>query len=268
MSNISITSGMRANLQNLQTIAAEIEKTQTRLATGKKVNSALDDAVSFFSASSFNNRADDLASLKNSMSNAIQTIKAADTGILNITTLINSARAIAISAKTSTDKADLEQQFDSIMKQIEDVAVDSGYGGNNLLSADTLSVSFNPSGTNVLTVTGTATTATSIAGKAIVAADFGDSTGIDAAISSLDLGLSALRAQGASLGANFSIISVRDKFTTEMISVLRAGADNLVLADMNEESANLLMLQTRQSLSTTALSLASQSAQSILKLFT
>jgi flagellin-like hook-associated protein FlgL len=52
-----------------------------------------------------------------------------------------------------------------------------------------------------------------------------------------------------------------------MISTLTGGADKLTLADMNEEGANLLMLQTRQALSTTALSLSSQAAQSVLRLF-
>jgi len=64
-----------------------------------------------------------------------------------------------------------------------------------------------------------------------------------------------------------SIVTIRQDFTTGMIATLQTGADNLTLADMNEEGANMLMLQTRQSLGTTALSLASQAAQSVLRLF-
>ncbi len=66
---------------------------------------------------------------------------------------------------------------------------------------------------------------------------------------------------------NLAVVNTRLDFTTNMINTLQKGADNLTLADMNEEGANLLMLQTRQALGTTALSLASQAAQSVLRLF-
>ena len=64
-----------------------------------------------------------------------------------------------------------------------------------------------------------------------------------------------------------TIIETRQNFTESLINVLETGADNLVLADMNEESANYLALQTRQQLAINSLALASQSAQSVLKLF-
>ena len=64
-----------------------------------------------------------------------------------------------------------------------------------------------------------------------------------------------------------SIVQNRTDFTKAMVNTLQTGADNLVLADTNEEGANLLALQTRQSLSTTSLSLAAQSAQNVLRLF-
>ena len=62
-------------------------------------------------------------------------------------------------------------------------------------------------------------------------------------------------------------ITIRQDFTTNMINTLKDGAANLTEADMNEEGANMLMLQTRQALGTTSLSLASQAAQSVLRLF-
>jgi flagellin len=76
-----------------------------------------------------------------------------------------------------------------------------------------------------------------------------------------------LRTQAQSLSANLNIITTRQEFTDNMINTLQTGADNLTLADMNQEGANMLMLQTRQSLGTTSLSLSSQAAQSILRLF-
>jgi len=88
ISDISLTSGMRSNLLNLQGTATLLDRTQTRLSTGKRVNTALDDPVNFFAAQGLTNRASDLAALKDCMSEAIQTVKAADNGITGITKLI------------------------------------------------------------------------------------------------------------------------------------------------------------------------------------
>jgi flagellin len=76
-----------------------------------------------------------------------------------------------------------------------------------------------------------------------------------------------LRAQARSFGSNLSTVQIRQDFTKAMINTLQTGADNVTLADPNEEGANLLALQTRQQLSTTALSLASQASQAVLRLF-
>ena len=69
------------------------------------------------------------------------------------------------------------------------------------------------------------------------------------------------------MSSNLSVVTVRQDFTEKMINTLEDGAVNLTIADMNEEGANMLMLQTRQALGTTSLSLASQAAQSVLRLF-
>ena len=79
--------------------------------------------------------------------------------------------------------------------------------------------------------------------------------------------MKSIRAFTAELGNNYSIITSRQDFTENLINILTEGADKLTLADMNEESANMLALQTRQQLAINSLSLASQAAQSIMKLF-
>jgi flagellin-like hook-associated protein FlgL len=78
--------------------------------------------------------------------------------------------------------------------------------------------------------------------------------------------LTSLRTQASAFGSTLSTVQTRNDFTKNLINVLQTGSDNLVLADTNEEGANLLALQTRQSLSTTALSLANQSNQAVLRL--
>jgi flagellin len=76
-----------------------------------------------------------------------------------------------------------------------------------------------------------------------------------------------VRTAAKTLSNHLSTITTRQEFTTKMINTLEDGAANLVNADLNEEGANMLMLQTRQSLGTTSLSLASQAAQSVMRLF-
>ena len=83
---------------------------------------------------------------------------------------------------------------------------------------------------------------------------------------SLKAATDTLRADASSFGSQLSIVQTRQDFTKSLINTLQTGAANLTLADSNEEAANLLALQTRQSLSTKALSLASQSDQNVLRL--
>ena len=79
--------------------------------------------------------------------------------------------------------------------------------------------------------------------------------------------IGTVRAQTETFGTNSSTIQTRQDFEKNMINTLQTGADNLVLADQNQESANLLTLQTRQQLEVSALSIANQANQSVLKLF-
>ena len=265
---ITLTSGMRANLFSLQETARMMDLTQKRLSTGRKVNTALDDPVNFFKAKDHLDRANDLSAKKDGMSEAIKAIEAADTGIEAIYDLLAQMESLANAAKTSSNTGALSAQFDEIRNQIAALAEDSGYGGKNLLNGDSLSVEFNEDGSNSLSVAGTtATTAGTVAGVTVAAANFSTNTLIEGAISDIDDAIDALRTEAQELASNLSTISIRADFTDKMISTLQVGADKLILADMNEEGANMLMLQTRQALGTTSLSMSSQAAQSVLRLF-
>jgi flagellin-like hook-associated protein FlgL len=266
---IALTAGMRNNLIALQNVDKLMTTTQNRLSTGKRVNSALDDPVNFFKSKDHYNRASDLAAKKDGMSEAIKTIEAANTGIEKIEALLNQMKSLASAAKTSSNTGDLATQFNAIISQVAFMADDSSYGGQNLLDGDELSVEFNEDGTNTLTVTGfSAAESGTVAGIAIADADFSSNDAIETgAISEIDAAISALRTEAQKLSSSLSTISIRSEFTSEMVNTLNTGGDNLTLADMNEEGANMLMLQTRQNLGTTSLSLASQAAQAVLRLF-
>jgi flagellin-like hook-associated protein FlgL len=289
MDNITLTSGMRQNLFSLQRTAKSMDLTQTRLSTGKKVNSALDDPIAFFAAQGHNQRAGDLNIRKDEMAEAIQTIKAADNGISAVLDLIASAKSLAQSAlanQSTTERGSLSAQYDSLISQIATVAADSNYKGTNLLggTGQELTITFDESGDSTLTVSGVAvpTGASAAAGDwdgngadTIPGIDAGaaagalpaGSTAINLSISALDAARDTLRINSTELSNKLSTVTIRQDFTDKMINTLEDGAANLTNADLNEEGANLLMLQTRQQLGTTSLSMASQAAQSVLRLF-
>jgi flagellin-like hook-associated protein FlgL len=268
INDISLTAGMRANLINLQGTVALLNRTQDRLSTGKKINSALDDPTAYFASQSLLARASDLSVLKDGMGQAIQTIKAADAGISGITALIQAAKGLTQSARSadSAGRAALATQFDDLLAQIDTLALDAGYQGTNLLDSDVLTVNFNEDGTSSLTVTGFDASSSGLAIAAAAASWVADAN-IDAAVTDLDAAISTLRTNSSTLSSNLNVVTTREDFTTNMLKALTEGSDKLTLADMNEEGANMLMLQTRQALGVTALSLSAQAAQSVLRLF-
>ena len=344
MSNtITLTASMRSNLASLKSIQSQMDITQERLSTGKKVNSAIDNASSYYQARSLTNRASDLDSLLDSMGQGIQTIEAANQGIEAVTSFIEQLKSVAESAYAldpNTDSyeeqiASYKEQFDSIQAEISKLVADSSYQGINLLKGGKLTVTFNETRSNkfeiqgkdvvagmnlsgsdswILEETGTTATATladpleldgdvgTVAAGASIYVDddatemvkyngkyykTADGTeirpngtptlktvevrsyaaSIDESITEIAAATDYLRSYATELGNNYSIIETRQNFTESLIDVLETGADNLVLADMNEESANYLALQTRQQLAINSLSLASQAAQSVLSLF-
>jgi len=271
MSTIVLSAGVRSNLLQLQQTSDLITSTQTKLATGKRVNSALDNPNNYFTAQGLDNRASDLSNLLDSMSTAINTIQAANNGITAITKLVQSAQSLVSQAQQTSDtavRASLASQFDSIRTQIDKLAADSGFNGINLLNGNDLTVTMNESGSSSVTVKGVTDTTN---GTAITingaTNNWAAGTDISAASTQLTSALTALRSQAQTLGASLSTVQIRQDFTKATINTLQSGSDALTLADSNQEGANLLALQTRQQLSTTALSLASQADQNVLRLF-
>ena len=281
LSTISLTPGMRANLFSLQQTSKDFEIVQKRLASGLRINSALDDPINFFTAQEHRLRAADLAARKDGMSEAIQTIKAANVGVENINTLIAQAKSLAQSAlsATSTDASTFAAQYQTVIDQINQMARDSGYKGVNLLQEAELTVQFaSEADLSYLNLTGFGGTdidfnitglqdEMATKGSNWVTGTTVNTTDIEASIDRLEAARDELRVQSKTLSSNLSIITAREEFTAEMINTLGDGASKLTEADMNEEGANMLMLQTRQALGTTSLSLASQAAQGVLRLF-
>ena len=166
----------------------------------------------------------------------------------------------------SNERAKYAEQFDGVLDQIDQLVQDTSYKGINLLNGDDLTVVFNESRTSTLELKGVTFNSIGL-GFTASEAEWKDNANIDKSLDQITKATSLLRAQASEFGQNLSTVQIREDFTENMINNLQTGADKLTLADMNEEAANMLALQTRQQLGVNSLSMASQAAQSVLQLF-
>jgi flagellin-like hook-associated protein FlgL len=273
MAKVDLSQAVSSNLLTLQRTSSLIGVTQTRLSTGLKVNSAIDDAAAFFTAKALGNNAKDFDALKSNIDLAISTIQAAIDGIDAISELVNQAKGLASNAKATgntNERSTLAVQFNELLGQIDTIANDSSFNGTNLLQAtpDNLAVEFNTDNTSNLTITGLdSTTASTGINLATATNNFTDTAAIDTALTAISAALTSLRSNASTLGSRNTILATRLDFTENLVNTLEGGEGKLTLADLNAESANLLALQTRQQLGINSLALAAQSERSILALF-
>ncbi len=169
----------------------------------------------------------------------------------------------------NTVRADLTSQFNELRDQLDKLSDDASFNGINLLRGDKLTITFNDTGTSsidIQTKDEEALNAAKLDLYNLVPEDLDSDADIDGLLAKMKDALSHVRTQSSTFGQNLSIVENRQQFTKKMINTLETGAANLTLADMNEEAANLLALQTRQSLSSSSLSLAAEADQSVLRL--
>jgi flagellin-like hook-associated protein FlgL len=369
MADVVLSGAMRSNLLSMQNTAKLLDQTQQRVATGLKVNSAIDNPQSFFTAQGLDNRASDLSTLLDSMGLAVQTLKAASQGIDAIQKLVQQAKATAIQALQTTITPSTSAQtftptdfstsagaaktmiiqvgtgapttvtlstnvtsvgalqaaltlagvsgvavtsvsgniqfsnaagqdftvsgtavggmiassvtadngvnrnaqvdtYNALLDQIDQLASDASFNGINLLQNGTeLVVNFNERQSSQLNIKGIDSTSAGLKLDKLDYSDFATNDAIKAVQETDDKSTQLLRTNSTGFASSLSIVQSRQDFTNNLINTLKTGSGNLTLADTNEEGANLLSLQTRQQLGTSALSIANQSQQSILKLF-
>jgi flagellin len=408
--SVVLSASVRQNLLSLQSTASLLATTQTALATGKKVNSALDNPTNFFTAAGLDNRANDIGNLLDSIGNGVQVLQAANTGITSLSSLVDTAKSIAnqvlqqpsgysvlasatslaptgagalgvsgtatdltvggtnsLNGKTfvftpaagaattitlgtaagnvnsitafnaaltsaglgltaslasngsitltstndsasqtltlgttaaantiaisGTDpaalvtptggtagapvadpvsqatRASLVAQYNQVISQINNTALDSSFNGVNLLNGDSLKLVFDETGKSTVSISGVTFNATGLGlGNLTAGTDFVDNAHANTVLTALNTASTTLRSQASAFGANLSVVQIRQDFNKNLINVLQTGSSNLTLADANEEAANSQALSTRQSIAVSALSLANQSQQSVLQL--
>lgn len=146
MSDVTLTSAVRSNLLALQSTQKLVDRTQSRLSTGLKVGSAIDDPVSYFQAKALSDRASDFQGKKDNIDQGVSSLSTALQGISGVTTLVKQLKGLALNAQSasSTQISSLVQQFNSLRSQLDTLAQDTQYQGQNLIAGkgQTLSVSF------------------------------------------------------------------------------------------------------------------------------
>ena len=196
-------------------------------------------------------------------------------GVLGGTAATNPAKAFfGLSSSTPVQdqasqisRSNLVAQYNNIIDQITTTSQDASFNGVNLLGGDQLKLVFNETGRSTLSITGTTLTPEGLGLKALQSGvDFLDNVSANNLNDRLNVASSILRSQASALGSNLSIVQIRQNFAKNLINVLQTGSANLTLADTNEEAANSQALATRQSIAVSALALANQSQQSVLKL--
>jgi flagellin-like hook-associated protein FlgL len=304
MVDITLSAAVRGNLLSLQNTAGLIGRTQDRLSTGLAISSPIDDAVKYFQAKSLSSRANDLSERKDKIDQGVSALETVIEATTAIEDLVQNIKGILDSARSGTadERKEYSDQIAELANQVQKLVNDASYQGLNLLNStgSSLSVRFSEKSDSKLVIDGvdfnsdkfyldaTGGTALGIvataAGSAIVnklgfasglstynlsvAGDLASfNAAADKAIEHLDRTISNLRAKASTIAQNAAILKVRLDFTSNYTNVLQEGSDKLTLADLNEEGANLLALQTRQQLGIQALSFAGQSEQSIIGLF-
>jgi len=302
MSDITLSASVRGNLLSLQNTASLIGRTQDRLSSGLAINSPIDDAVKYFQAKSLSTRATDLNERKDKIDQGVSALETFIEATEAVEDLTQQIKGIVDSARSGTkdERKESSNQIKELVTQIQRLVDDASYQGLNLLNstASTLSVRFSEKSDSKLDVNGVdfnaskfyvASDGVALGIQVTNATTIVDDLGFSAALSAYDLSqasvlavfnskadtvvkslertITNLRSKAATVGTNVAILQVRLDFTAQYTNVLQEGADKLTLADLNEEGANLLALQTRQQLGIQALSFAGQAEQSIIGLF-
>jgi flagellin len=227
---------------------------------------------------------DNLVALINGSAALSGKVKATNnSGQVQITNLSTSALTITGAGGTSIDgsastakiggntvRANLVTTFNQLRQQLDTTAGDASFNGVNLLIGDALKLTFNENSTSSVTIQSTAATGintTVLQIGSAINSQFENNTQLDSLLTTLHNALTTVSNQASAFGSNLSIVQTRQAFTKAMINTLQTGSDALTLADPNQEGAQMLALQTRQQLSTTALSLANQANQAVLRLF-
>jgi len=270
---ITLSASARANLTALTTTQTLLGSTQEALSTGKTVNSASDNAVAYFASQGFLNTANNLNTVNNSISTALQAVNSFDDSISDVTSVITQLQGLttqALGTTSTTTRSSLASQFNALATQLDLLVNDATFNGTNLLNSTgaSLVVFFNANNTTALTISGVNITSAGLLTSSgnTAASSWASATNIQGSASYLLSALATLTSDASSFGGNSTLLQTRQNFTSNLITSLENASSSLVAADTNTEGANLQALQAQDQLGVVALGVSGTLEQSILRI--
>jgi flagellin len=271
VNSVNTNAGALVALQNLNSTNAQLQITQNRINTGKKVASAKDWAI----AASQTATANSLDAVIGSLQRGQSTIDVATSAGTSVNDLLSQMKEKALAASDTTldtnSRAALNSDFISLRDQITKVVSNADFNGANMLKSGGVAVQAlaNAAGTSKLTVAaedlslGGAVLTTGLAATT----SLGTAGASAAMVTTLTTAITNLGSAMAKLGTGSKSLDSHLTFISKLQDTLNVGVGNLVDADLAKESATLQALQTKQQLGVQALSIANQSSSSLLGLF-
>ena len=270
MNSINTNAGAMIALQNLNATNSELQNTQQRINTGKKIGNAKDNGAIWSMAKVQSSTAGSLNAVKDSLQRGQSTIDVALAAGDTVTDLLGKMKEKALAASdTSLNTASfnaLKSDFNSLRDQITKAVTNAKFNGVSLVDGTTTKLQFLSNSDGVAYTVAAKTL--SLLGLGLTAAStFATAATAKTMITTITTALTTATNKLANLGTSSTGLDMHLTFTGKLQDSLDAGVGNLVDADLAKESAKLQSLQTKQQLGVQALSIANQTPQSILSLF-
>jgi flagellin len=306
MSSIITNVSAMTALRSLSMTNAALEKTQSRVSTGLRVASAEDNAGYWSIATTMRSDKSALSTVKDALGLGAATLDVAYTGMNSAIDVTKEIKNKLVAARQpGVDKAKIQSEITELQNQLISIGDSSSFSGENWLSVDSGAADYNATKTIVASFTRNSTgvsigtislTLTSVelfdADDQSGILDLEDTTtngGVNYSVTTLDISaltdsandiadleqmiawvddaISSMTSAAATLGSSKTRVTLQQDFVSALSDAIDRGIGALVDADMTEESTRLQALQVQQQLGVQALSIANQSAQSILSLF-
>jgi len=274
LNSVNTNSGAMVALQNLQTTNNELATTQSRINTGKKVNSAKDNGAVWAIAQGQRAEINALGAVKDSLARGSSAVDVSIAAGESVSDLLLQLKEKALSATdkslTTAARSALNEDFKAIRDQVTTVVTNAKFNGVNLLDNSTGTAGYkalsNTSGSTIKV----AGENLSLGGANVTVAattTIGTSTLATTALGLVNASIDKVGAALGRLGTGAKALDTHSNFVGKLSDALETGVGNLVDADLAKESAKLQSLQTKQQLGVQALSIANQSSSILLSLF-
>ena len=274
VNSVNTNSGALIALQNLNATNRELETTQSRINTGKKINNAKDNGAIWAIAQGQRSEVSALGAVKDSLARGVSAVDVSMAAGESVSDLLVQLKEKALAATdkslTTAARGALNEDFKAIRDQITTVVNNAKFNGINLLDNSTGTGGYkalsNTTGSTIkvagenLSLGGTNVTVTATM-------TIGTSTLASTALAAVNASIDKVSASLARLGTGAKSLDTHATFVNKLSDALEAGVGNLVDADLAKESARLQSLQTKQQLGVQALSIANQSSSILLSLF-